>query len=240
MACRSTAPARLACRSAAPARLACRMLGVQERSTPVLDKDNRATPLPGFARESSTLVIEFHCEHCNKIIKAPEETGGRQGKCPHCQGVNYIPMPREALDEIPLTPIDEDFELRRRRAALEDAAVQQRLLRERQSPGEGGRRDASRRAGPQQAASPSGGAAASGSTLTAKHIASLVVTYVEAMSQGTLEKADEISRKLSRHPNEANRVLDDMLRDDLTAYGLPTLPRPVLLGFLKQLRSRLT
>jgi hypothetical protein len=34
-------------------------------------------------------------------------------------------------------------------------------------------------------------------------------------------------------------MLDEMVSEDLTAYGFPTLPRPVLQGFLKQLRGRL-
>ncbi len=185
------------------------------------------------------MAIEFHCEHCNKLIKAPNEAGGRPGKCPHCQGVNYIPMPPDALNEIPLAPVDEEFEQRRRRAAMEDAAVQQRLLKERATPGETGGRSGVRRSDSSfVAASPA--SSAGGPAPSAKQVTSLVVNYVEAMSQGTLQKADEIGQKLSRHPHEVNRVLDDMLRDDLTAYGLPALPRPVLLGFLKQLRAKLT
>jgi phage FluMu protein Com len=181
------------------------------------------------------LAIEFHCDHCNKLIKAPNEAGGNPGKCPHCQGVNYIPMAPESRDEIPLAPVDEEFEQRRRRAALEDAAVQQRLLKERATPGEpGGKRRGELGAGSSH--SPGAG----GQVLSSKQFTTLVVNYVEAMSQGTLEKAEEISQKLSRYPGEVSRVLDDMLREDLTAYGLPALPRPVLLGFLKQLRSRLT
>lgn len=186
------------------------------------------------------MAIEFHCDHCNKLIKAPNEAGGRPGKCPHCQGVNYIPLPPDAHDEIPLAPVDEEFEQRRRRAALEDAAVQQRLLKERATPGEPGGRSGLRRGDVSTAASNAAGTGSGSAPMNTRQFTTLVVNYVEAMSQGTLERADEISQKLLRHPQEVTRVLDDMLREDLTAYGLPTLPRPVLLGFLKQLRSKLS
>ena len=67
----------------------------------------------------------------------------------------------------------------------------------------------------------------------------LVVTFIEAMSQGDLEKAGGLTRQLSGHKQRVGAILDELMTEDLTGYGLPALPRPVLLGFLKQLRLKM-
>jgi len=37
------------------------------------------------------MTIKFHCEHCRRLVQAPDSAGGRRGTCPHCQGSNFIP-----------------------------------------------------------------------------------------------------------------------------------------------------
>lgn len=176
------------------------------------------------------MAIEFHCEHCNKLIRAREAEGGRPGKCPYCQGRNYIPLPGDEVGELSLAPLDEAFERHRRRAAAEDAAMQRRLLKERDTgPGRGGRR-AVRRADASPATAPP-------PAPSSKQLTALIVSFIEAMSSGALDEAGKLSSRLSAHRAEVDAILDDMMTQDLRGYGLPTLPRPVLLGFLKQLRS---
>jgi phage FluMu protein Com len=178
------------------------------------------------------VAIEFHCEHCNKLVKAPDEVAGQQGKCPHCGGVNYIRRPLKESDELELAPFDEEAEAQARRAALEAAAVQQRLLHERSVPGEPGAgrgRPSLRRGAPVTPAAPP----------SSKQLAALIVRYVEAMSQGRLEAADSVAGELRPHRAAVISLLDDLAGEDLAAYGMPTLPRPVLFGFLKQLRALL-
>lgn len=178
------------------------------------------------------MAIEFLCEHCNKTIKAPAEAAGRQGKCPHCGGVNYIRRPPEETEELELAPFDEEEESRARRAAMEAAAYQQRILHERSMPGEpGGNR--SRSAGGR------GPSVTPAAPPTSKQLAGLVVRYVEAMSQGHLDAAEAVSEELRPFRATVLSLLDDLAGEDLAAYGMPTLPRPVLFGFLKQLRAKL-
>jgi DNA-directed RNA polymerase subunit RPC12/RpoP len=53
------------------------------------------------------MTISFHCESCKKKIKAPDETGGKWGKCPYCKHRCYIPLPKsEDEPELRLMPID--------------------------------------------------------------------------------------------------------------------------------------
>lgn len=175
------------------------------------------------------MAIEFNCEHCNKPIKASESTAGRNGKCPHCKGLNYIPLPPDEVGELPLAPIDEEYERHRKKAAAEDAAIQRDLLHDRSTPGEPGGRKGLRNS----VASPLG------ATLSKKQVTSLVVSYIEAMSQGNLDRANQLSGQLSTQQKVVNQILGEMMTEDLAAYGLPTLPRPVLMGFLKQLRNKM-
>lgn len=37
------------------------------------------------------MSIEFHCSECYAKVITPDETGGKQGKCPHCTAVIRIP-----------------------------------------------------------------------------------------------------------------------------------------------------
>ena len=179
------------------------------------------------------MAIEFHCNHCNHQIKAPDEAAGRQGKCPHCGGVNYVPRPMTPNEgELDLAPLDDEEEKKRQRASREDAAYQWKLLHEKSIPGDMPGKGVKRPSG-------ASGGASSAPPPPSRHIASLIVRFVESMSGGKLQQADEVANQLSGHRMQAIAMLDEMAAEDLTAYGFPTLPRPVLQGFLKQLRGRL-
>ena len=180
------------------------------------------------------MPISFHCEHCHREVKAPNEAGGKRGKCPHCGGLMYVPVSQEETGELDLAPLDEADEARQRQAVVEAAALQQRLLRERAVPGEPGQKGSRGAAGSQGGASqtPSG-------VPSARALASLVVNFVEAMSGGKLDRAEQVAGELLQNRDRARALLDEMSGEDLSAYGMPALPRPVLVGFLKQLRSRL-
>ena len=173
------------------------------------------------------MAIEFHCEHCNHLIKAPDDAGGRTGKCPHCQNATYIPR-RADEGELDLAPLDDEDEKRRKKEAMEAAAYQRSLLHERNVPGEKGAKAAPGKPGsPAPFVSP------------AKHVTGLIVAYVEAMSSGKLDKAEAVTDELRPQKATVVGILDEMARDDLGVYGLPALPKPVLMGFLKQLRQKL-
>lgn len=182
-------------------------------------------------------MIEFHCEHCNKVIKARDEEGGQQGKCPHCKGVNYIPLAEADSGEIPLAPLDMDEERRIRRAAAEDFALQRKLREERAAPGEPGRR---RPRSIDVSPTPSAPRPSNVGSISDKQVNSLVVQYIEAMAGGNLEKAESIASQLQPHKDMVQATLNEITSSgSANAYGLPTLPKPVLLGFVRQLQSRL-
>lgn len=192
---------------------------------------------PTIAQELFDMSIEFHCEHCNKIVRAPDESGGHPGKCPHCHGTNYIPRPEAG--EIPLEPIDEDFERHRKQSAAEDFAYQRTIMSDRSTPAaEGGRGS---RASGAAGRTPRPSNAEPDESLTDKQISSLIVNFITAMANGSLPKAEEICRRLRPQSGRVNALLDDMLSaENIAGYGLPTLPKPVLNGFVKQLRAKIS
>lgn len=181
------------------------------------------------------MTMEFHCDHCGKAIQAPETAAGQNGKCPHCQAVNYIPLPEAEGGELPLVPLDDGDERRRRQASAEDIAIRKRLLADRASAVDAGGRPRFRR--PDVGGGASSSSAKAG--LSQKKLASLVVSFVEAMSGGKLDAANKLAAQMAGYRTEVSRLLDEWMGEDLSGYGMPALPRPVLVGFLKELRGRL-
>ena len=54
--------------------------------------------------------ITFQCEHCHKEVKAPDDAGGKRGKCPFCHQSTYIPSPVSEEDILPLAEPSEEEE----------------------------------------------------------------------------------------------------------------------------------
>ena len=176
------------------------------------------------------MSIEFHCEHCGKLVKSPPTTGGKRAKCPFCQHMCYVPMAPEEIEEVPLVPLDEIEERRRKEALRETAALQQRLSRDRP-------RGSDRRGtGTGTARTASGSDSDGPSPLAVK---SLVVAFVESMAAGQLDRADQIVAQLKPVSDQVNRIIAEVASDQLATAEMPAVPRPVLMGFLKQLGSRL-
>ncbi len=173
------------------------------------------------------MPIEFHCEHCEKLVNAPDDAGGRRAQCPHCKGKCYVPTASDQLEEIPLAPLDQEEEKRRKQAHQEDVALQQSLLHE--------RADLDAPAKPASQASTTA-SPAQATTIDAK---GLVYDYVEAMSGGRLEEADRIADRLLTVRDDVLRIIESIATDPLAASDMPAVPKPVLVGFLKQLRARL-
>jgi len=42
------------------------------------------------------MPIEFKCQHCGKQLRTPDNSAGKQGRCPHCQNLMQIPLASEA------------------------------------------------------------------------------------------------------------------------------------------------
>lgn len=180
------------------------------------------------------MAVEFHCEHCRHLIRAPNDSAGKKGRCPHCQNVVYIPSPPEDSGEIPLSPVDEEFERRQKAAEQQRHALERNLYGERAMPGEPGKPQRGSASGANRDAA-GGPAARPGGDPRA-----LVREFVSAMAEGRLADADRVAFALGQMKSEALAVIEALSGGNAaSAPELSKLPRPVLLGFLKQLVARL-
>ena len=183
------------------------------------------------------MPVEFHCEHCGKLVKAPSEAAGRKGKCPHCQVVCYIPSPPEEIEEIGLAPLDDAEEMKRKRALEETAKLQHALLHDRATPadaaaGAGGRAAAG---GARPAARPD----SSNLGMPAAEVEQLVAAFVSAMSEGQFDRADRVAGRLQSERDQVIAIVERISSGESSSVSLPSLPKPVMLGFLKQLRAKM-
>ena len=170
------------------------------------------------------MAIEFHCEHCSKLVRAPDDSGGKHGKCPACHQSVYIPTPSDQIEPLDITPVDESEEREQARLARESQELQRRLLGESDSP-----------SGSAKELPPLPG----GQVVPPKlDMDTLVIEYALAMAEGNLEQAEQLAVDIRRDLNAAGDVMQRLTQDELPPAQLAKIPRPVLVGFFKQLQRK--
>jgi phage FluMu protein Com len=167
------------------------------------------------------MSIQFRCEGCGKLVQAPDSAGGRQGKCPACGHIMYVPLPPEQREEVPVAEEDPQEEKQRRRLLKESQEALGEVARE------------------HKVGIETQGAAAPSSRTTAGDMESLIVAYALAMADGQLDRADRLSAQITQDPDRAHEAMERISQEQPARAELAGLPRPVLVGFLKQLRSQL-
>jgi len=55
------------------------------------------------------MPITFPCSSCGKTLKTPDDSSGKQGKCPHCGAQMVIPSSTSALGNTPSTGHSDPF-----------------------------------------------------------------------------------------------------------------------------------
>jgi hypothetical protein len=162
------------------------------------------------------MTIQFHCEHCGNLVQAPDDAGGKRGKCPHCQGSNFIPAPQ--TNEIDLTPMDEEEERRRQRE------VEKLLQAERDILAETSHEEKTPRVSQMDTRD-----------VSPADLHHLVVNYCLAISRGNLQDADVQVMKLNQHSGPNRQAVSDFIDGKVLEPALDAIPVKVLQGFLKTL-----
>ncbi len=169
------------------------------------------------------MSIELHCSKCSKLIKAPDNAGGRHGKCPYCDNSVYVPLPESEAEEIALAPVDEEEdreaeELRRestRFAATIDHAT-----------------DAKKGAGGVAKIRPT---ETPGKVI---EVAAEVERFVLAMHSSKLDQAESAVSMLKKAGTRARDYVQGLMQDEIPPeFG--NVPPPLIQGFLKALSGRL-
>ncbi len=174
------------------------------------------------------MSIELHCPKCSNLIKAPDNAGGKHGKCPYCQNKVYIPTPASDDDEISITPIDTEAERLEAKMRAESAEYAAKLSHAGEVP-EGADTGGF------------GGDSAGVFSMDAGEVIDVadgVEKFVYAMRDSKLEIADEVVAQLKRNANKANDYIDGVMVD-ATPPDFDGLPKPLVHGFLNTLKGRL-
>lgn len=166
------------------------------------------------------MAIEFHCVHCGKLVRTSDEHAGKRGKCPSCHQSVYIPTPRDAIEPLRLAPVDENEERERQRLIRESQDLASALRQERDVPPEVARPPLPEPVG--DARLPS-------------DMEALITEYVLAMAAGRLTEAEQYATEIRAELPRAQEIIQRLTMDELPPARLAKVPRPVLLGFLRQL-----
>jgi hypothetical protein len=169
------------------------------------------------------MSITFHCEHCGKKIEAPDNAGGKWGKCPGCKKTVYVPS-QEPQDELRLAPLDTEEERKRKELIAETVRLRQDILSETEVPEEG--------AAPKPSVSKPG-------TLSEAELTTSIIAYLRQMADGELEEAERTAKTIIPEGGKAVKILERIALSEIPEPELADIPQQVLSGMIKNLRGRL-
>ena len=162
------------------------------------------------------MAIEFHCDHCGKMVRTGDEHAGKRGKCPHCHNSVYIPTPSDQIEILKLAPVDESDEQRQKELLDETRNLVQRI-----------RTDKDAKKIMQLHA-----------RLIAANMEALIIEYALCMARGDLSRAEELAADIRLNMQAAEEVMERIAVDQVPPPQLADIPRPVLVAFFKQLREK--
>ena len=164
------------------------------------------------------MTLQFRCEKCHKTVKAPDSTTGKRGKCPDCGNTSYIPSMEEP-EEIPLAPIDEESEQEKSKEIANLLAKERDLLHE------------------------MGGEPSipleHKEDLNSEDLHHFVVNYCLDMYKGELTRAEHTAKELKKFKFTAIQAVEDFQTNRAVEPALGEIKKPLLDGFLKDLKKAL-
>ena len=165
------------------------------------------------------MTIKFQCENCRKEVKAPDEAGGRRGKCPFCGMSNYIPRPVSEEELLPLAPLDEAEEQRRQ------AEIQELFRQERDILAETGDRP--------------GPPLEQRDDLSSADLHHYVVNYLLDMAHSNLRRAQTHVTELSKFGPLGKQAVEDFAGGQVQEPAIEEIPEKLREAFLLQLKEQL-
>jgi phage FluMu protein Com len=169
------------------------------------------------------MSITFHCEHCGKKIEAPDNAGGKWGKCPGCKNKIYVPS-QEVEEELRLAPLDNNDDRRQKELLAEEVRLRQDILNETDIPEEGA-------TAKKEPAKPG--------SLSDAELTTIIIAYLRQMADGELEEAERTAKTIIPQGGKAVRILERIALSEIPEPELADIPQQVFSGLVKNLRSRL-
>ena len=167
--------------------------------------------------------ISFHCKYCDRKIQAPDSAGGKWGKCPSCHNKLYVPD-LSSGDELKLAPINEDDEIKQKQLMDETFKLTENILLEKEVPDE---------------QSPSK-ITPSASGTSDKKLMKNIITYLQQMANGQLDKAEKTASSIIPSGNQAVQILDEIAQGEIPMPDSAAIPKQVLSGLIETLRDKIS
>jgi hypothetical protein len=174
------------------------------------------------------MSIKFHCDHCGKKIEAPDNAGGKWGKCPSCHNKLYVPNLNPGDEELKLAPIDTSAKEREKQLMAETYRLTQDILQER--------------------VVPEGGADTAELDDTAEMVFGMsntelmkyIILYLRQMADGELAEAQKIEALIEPHKAQAVGILDKITQGEIQEQELADVPQQVISSLVRTLRSEIS
>lgn len=173
------------------------------------------------------MAIIFHCDYCGKKIEAPDNAGGKWGKCPACHNKLYVPASKSD-EELKLAPIDSTAEQREKQLLDETFRLTQDILKERDIPEGAAESD--------EPAETSG----HGFEMSQVELKQYVVKYLRLMADSELYEAQKISTLIAPYSARVMKILDKMAVSDMLEPELTGISQLVLSGLIKSLKDEIS
>jgi len=169
------------------------------------------------------MPIEFHCEHCGKLVRAADQHAGKRGQCPICHQSVYIPTPSDRIEPLTLAPVEE-AEDQRQQLLKETEDLTRSLLSDREVPPDTPR--------------PRTKAPVGDARLAKFDMEKRLIEYAQSMAAGDLNRAERLARGIRSDLAVAEELIQRLMADEILPPELADIPRPVLNGFFRQLREK--
>lgn len=167
------------------------------------------------------MAILFHCQFCGKEIKAPDEAGGKWGKCPSCHNKLYVPS-QVSGDDLKVAPLDTDLMESEKKLMAETYKLTQDIMQEREV-----------REGPPEL---------SGAIyeMSGRELKDNIILYLRQMASDELDEAEATAALISPFAAQALKIIDRIALSEMPEPELADIPPQMLSGSIRTLRSRLS
>jgi hypothetical protein len=167
------------------------------------------------------MAITFHCEHCGKKIEAPDNAGGKWGKCPACRNKVYVPN-LDAGEELKLAPVNTNDLAEQNRLIAETRRIEQEILSEKE-----------------EVLDDSAEIAAPVYDVSDKELTKNIIFYLRLMADGDLDQAERTANSIIPYGNRALKILDGIALSEIPEPELADIPPQVLAGLVRTLRTKI-
>ena len=164
--------------------------------------------------------ITLHCKYCGKKIEAPDNAGGKWGKCPSCHNKLYVPDLNSG-EELKLVPIDETDQEKQKRLVNETLKLRQDILLEREGP-----------EGPIESTQAT-------YEISDRHLTENIIFYLRQMADNELDEATRTTDSIIPHGQQAVKILDRIAVSEIPEPELADIAPQVLSGLIRDMRSKI-